>query len=108
LVADGTLQEESITDKNPRIPKLVMSAPPQGDSNAVADAAKMLVAAENPVIVAGRVARTPRGIQLLVDLAETLGVRVQDQRMRMNFPSAHPRYGHLGASIALPIFPTTT
>ena len=32
----------------------------------------MLVAAENPVIVAGRVARTPNGIKLLVELAETL------------------------------------
>ena len=59
LVADGTLQEEPIAEKNLRIPKLVMSAPPQGDSGAVAEAAQMLVAAENPVIVAGRVARTP-------------------------------------------------
>ncbi len=43
LVADGTLQEEPITEKNLRIPKLVMSAPPQGDSGAVAEAAKLLV-----------------------------------------------------------------
>ena len=49
-----------------------MSAPPQGDSAAVKEAAKLLVAAENPVIVAGRVARTPKGIELLVELAETL------------------------------------
>src|SRR5215471_8292140 len=55
LVADGTLQEEPVTEKNLRIPKLVMSAPPQGDSAAVMEAARMLVAAENPVIVAGRV-----------------------------------------------------
>src|SRR2546430_11982717 len=34
------------------------------------------------VIVAGRVARTPRGIELLVELAETLQARVQDQRDR--------------------------
>jgi acetolactate synthase I/II/III large subunit len=102
LVADGTLQEESVMDRNLRIPKLVMSSPPQGDSGAVAEAAKMLVGAENPVIVAGRVARTPRGIDLLVELAEALGARVYDQRMRMNFPSAHPLYGHPGASIATP------
>ena len=102
LVADGTLQEEPVMDKNLRIPKLVMSSPPQGDSGAVAEAAKMLVAAENPVIVAGRVARTPRGIDLLVELADVLGARVYDQRMRMNFPSAHPLYGHPGASIATP------
>ena len=102
LVADGTLQEEPVNEKNLRIPKLVMSAPPQGDSGAVAEAAKLLVNAENPVIVAGRVARTPKGIEHLVELAEILQARVQDQRMRMNFPSAHPLYGHPGAGIATP------
>jgi len=102
LVADGTLQEEPITEKNLRIPKLAMSAPPQGDSAAVAEAAKLLVAAENPVIVAGRVARSAEGIKHLVELAEVLQARVQDQRMRMNFPSAHPLYGNPGAVVAGP------
>ena len=73
-----------------------MSAPPQGDSAAVQEAARMLVAAENPVIVAGRVARTPKGVELLVELAEALQARVKDQRMRMNFPSSHPLYGDPG------------
>ena len=40
-----------------RIPKLTLDAPPQGDSASVAEAARLLVAAENPVIIAGRVAR---------------------------------------------------
>jgi thiamine pyrophosphate-dependent acetolactate synthase large subunit-like protein len=102
LIADGALQEEPVTEKNLRIPKLVLSAPPQGDSGAVAEAAKLLVNAENPVIVAGRVARTLKGIEHLVELAEVLQARVQDQRMRMNFPSAHPLYGHPGAGIATP------
>jgi len=102
IVADGALQEEPITEKNLRIPKLVMSAPPQGDSSAVADAAKMLVAAENPVIVAGRVASTPEGIKYLVELAEVLQARVYDQRMRMNFPTAHPLYFQPGAAVATP------
>ncbi len=102
LVADGTLQEEPITEKNLRIPKLAVSAPPQGDSAAVAEAAKLLVAAENPVIVAGRVARSAKGIKLLVELAEVLQARVQDQRMRMNFPSAHPLYGNPGPQVAGP------
>src|ERR1019366_3881318 len=57
IVADGTLQEEPITEKNLRIPKLAVSAPPQGDASAVNEAAKLLLAAENPVIVAGRCAR---------------------------------------------------
>ncbi|HYL35955.1 MAG TPA: thiamine pyrophosphate-binding protein [Bryobacteraceae bacterium] len=94
ICANGQLQEEPApeADRRLRIPKLVVPAPPAGDSGAVAEAAKMLVAAENPVIVAGRAARTPRGIELLVELAETLQAPVQDRRFRMNFPSRHPLY----------------
>jgi acetolactate synthase-1/2/3 large subunit len=90
LVADGALQEEPVTQKNLRIPKMVMNAPPQGESGAVKEAARMLVAARNPVIVAGRLARTPNGVELLVELAETLQAPVRDQRLRMNFPTRHP------------------
>jgi len=102
LVADGKLQEEPIEEKNLRIPKLVMAAPPQGDANAVKEAAQILVAAENPVIVAGRAARSQHGIELLVELAELLQARVHDQRLRMNFPTAHPLYANPGA---LPLNP---
>jgi hypothetical protein len=102
-VADATLQEEPIVDKPLRIPKLAMSAPPQGDSAAVEEAARLLVAAENPVIVAGRVARTPKGIELLVRLAEALQAPVKDQRLRMNFPSSHPLYADPGI---LPLTPS--
>ena len=96
LVADAVLQEEPVPEADRRVlrvPKLTLSAPPQGDSSAIADAAKMLVAADNPLIVAGRAARTPNGIKLLVELAETLQAGVLDRRFRMNFPSAHPLYG---------------
>jgi len=96
IVADAVLQEEPMPEadrRNARIPKLALSAPPAGDSGAVAEAAKLLVAAENPVIVAGRAARTPKGIGLLVELAETLQAPVQDRHFRMNFPSMHPLNG---------------
>jgi acetolactate synthase-1/2/3 large subunit len=93
IVADATLQEEPIKETNLRIPKLSLASPPQGDSGAVADAAKLLVAAENPLIVAGRAARTPNGVKLLVELAETLQAPIQDQRLRMNFPTRHPLFG---------------
>ncbi len=102
LVADATLQEEPNTEKNLRVPKLVASAPPQGDTAAVAEAARWLVAAENPAIVAGRLARTPKGIELLVELAETLQARVHDQRLRMNFPSRHPLSVMTGTDPTLP------
>jgi acetolactate synthase I/II/III large subunit len=95
IVADAVLQEEPIPLEDRgrlRVPKLTLSAPPAGDSGAVLEAAKMLVAAENPVIVAGRAARTSAGIKLLVELADTLQAPVTDRRFRMNFPSKHPLY----------------
>jgi acetolactate synthase-1/2/3 large subunit len=101
IVADAVLQEEPVPDADRgklRIPKLSLSTPPAGDSGAIAEAAKMLVAAENPVIVAGRAARTPAGLKSLVELAELLQAPVQDRRFRMNFPTRHALYG--GGSVA--------
>jgi acetolactate synthase I/II/III large subunit len=91
IVADADTQESPIPDGTDlRIPKLTRVAPPQGDSGAVAETARLLVDAENPVILAGRAARTPAGLKLLVELAEVLQVAVIDQRQRMNFPNRHP------------------
>jgi len=91
LTMDEELQAKPVpSGMDMRIPKLGAMAPPAGDSGAVLAAAKMLVAAENPVIVASRCARTPNGMKLLVELAETLQAAVIDQGGRMNFPSRHP------------------
>ncbi|MGE0360488.1 MAG: thiamine pyrophosphate-binding protein [Vicinamibacterales bacterium] len=95
LVADATLQEEPIAPAERgrlRVPKLTPTTPPVGDPGAVSELARMLVAAENPRIIAGRVARTPAGVARLVELAELLQAPVQDMRftLRMNFPSRHP------------------
>jgi acetolactate synthase I/II/III large subunit len=101
LTADTEMQENAIpAGEHPRIPKLTVPAPPQGDSGAVAEAAKMLVAAANPVIVASRAARTPAGMKLIVELAETLQAGVVDQHRRMNFPSRHPLNQTLRAGVA--------
>lgn len=96
IVADAVLQEEPISDDDRprlRVPKLSVTAPPAGDPSAVAELARTLVAAETPMIVAGRCARTPNGLKLLVELAELLQAPVLDRRMRMNFPTRHPLYG---------------
>ena len=47
------------------------------------------MSAENPVLVADRASRTPAGLALLVELAETLQAPVVDQAGRMNFPTRH-------------------
>ena len=91
LVADSELQENPIPeDAALRVPKLTLPAPPQGDSGSVAEAARLLVQAQNPLIVVDRYARTQAGIGLLVELAETLQAAVIDQAGRMNFPTRHP------------------
>ena len=93
VVLDGGLQEDPMSDEERahlRIPRYTAAAPPQGDTAAVAEAARLLVGAENPLIIADRAARTPAGLALLVQLAETLQAPVVDQGGRMNFPSRHP------------------
>jgi thiamine pyrophosphate-dependent acetolactate synthase large subunit-like protein len=82
-----------MTGANPRIPRLTIPTPPAGDSGAVEEAAKLLVNAEYPVIVADRLARTPKGMSLLIELADTLQAAVNDTGSRMNFPSRHPLNG---------------
>jgi thiamine pyrophosphate-dependent acetolactate synthase large subunit-like protein len=90
LSLDAELQESPITERAQlRIPRLPRTALPQGDSGAVAEVASLLVAADSPVILADRVARTPAGMDLLVELAEALQCAVVDLGGRSNFPSRH-------------------
>jgi acetolactate synthase I/II/III large subunit len=91
ISADADLQERPMESKGKlKIPKLTVPAPPQGEAGAVNQLARLLVAAENPVLVADRLARTPAAMPLLIELAETLQAPVIDQGSRMNFPSLHP------------------
>jgi acetolactate synthase I/II/III large subunit len=89
LVLDSDLQEHPIAEDSAlRIPKLTLDGPPQGDSGSVAEAARLLVAAENPVVIAGPVVRSPAGMQRFIEFAEALQVPVIDQGG--NLPSRHP------------------
>ena len=94
LVVDHDLQLRPLgAAKAPAIPRLVMPSPPSGEAGAVREAARLLVAAENPRINAGRAARTPNGIALIVELAELLQAAVNGGGDRVNFPSRHPLAG---------------
>src|SRR6185295_18605179 len=89
---DAGLQQEPVKTHGGDklyIPRYVPTAPPAGDGGAVKEAAKLLAEAQNPVIVADRMARTPNGLKLLVQLAEALQARVVDQGSRTNFPRTH-------------------
>jgi len=96
IVANNEIQAHPMPAERPRIPKLVMTAPPAGDQAAVAEAARMLVAAERPLIQCERAVRTENGVKLLVELAETLQAPVNSTE-RMNFPNRHPLAGNGGA-----------
>jgi len=88
VMCDIELQEDPVHGK-PRIPKMTQLTQPQGDTAALREAAKLLVAAESPVIIADRACRSQEGVKLMVELAETLGAAVVDNGWRTNFPSTH-------------------
>ncbi|HEX4192614.1 MAG TPA: thiamine pyrophosphate-dependent enzyme [Stellaceae bacterium] len=91
LVADSSLQENPIPeDEKLTHPKLPRFSDAAGDQNAVNELAKMLVAAENPVIMADRGQPGPDGVlNPLVQLAEVLQCSIVDIGGRMNFPTQH-------------------
>jgi len=90
IALDAELQESTTREREKLvIPRYVPTAPPQGNGNAVREAARLLANAERPVIVADKCARTADGMKLLVELAEALQAPVVDQKGRMNFPNTH-------------------
>src|SRR5260370_35107915 len=61
LVANHELQGRPNTQSNLRIPRLTPTAPPQGDTGAVADQARLLIRAGRPLIAGQPAPRTPNG-----------------------------------------------
>src|SRR5262249_14338084 len=103
IVANGELMENELPPnerRKLRVPTLKQRTAPVGEIGAVREAAKWLVAAENPVIVADRYCRTQAGMDMLVTLAETLQAPVLDRGSRLNFPNRHPLCHTLGGGPA--------
>jgi acetolactate synthase I/II/III large subunit len=96
IVASHETQTASDTNTELRVPRLVLTKPPAGDPGAVAEAARMLVAAERPLILSERTVRTPNGAKLLLELAETLQAPVNSHE-RMEVPTRHTLAGGGGA-----------
>lgn len=90
IVADSELQEEEVdADIELRIPALAPVSPPAAPPEAIDRAADILLAASAPLIVADRAARSQRGVELIVKLAEILGAPVIDRAGRLNMPTTH-------------------
>jgi acetolactate synthase-1/2/3 large subunit len=68
---------------------------PTPDTTLLNKSAKILIEAEDPLIVAGYTGRNPSSVSSLVELAETLSVRVLTSDVRVNFPNTHPMAAYL-------------
>ncbi len=91
---DADLQEMPIGEPVP-VPAVARHAPPApvaADAGALDEAARLLGAAERPVILAEYLGRNPAAVPALVELAELLAAPVIDlyAHGRFNFPSTHP------------------
>ncbi|MBI3091197.1 MAG: thiamine pyrophosphate-requiring protein [Candidatus Tectomicrobia bacterium] len=65
------------------------------DPDCIAEAAKLLAKAKNPLVIAQAIGRDPAAVPQLVELAELFGLPVVEMhRYTMNFPTTHPL--HLG------------
>ena len=99
LVVDSELQEAAIPDPAKlAVPRLTMPSIPQGDSAAVREAARLLAAAERPLIRTGKLGRTSAGWDRMIELAELLQapVDVGGYGSWQDFPSWHALYGSGG------------
>ena len=89
VVLDGHLQEAEVGDQQLDTISINPNQPPSGDEAAVAEAARWLLEAESPVIVADLMAHDQDGVERLIALAEALQAPVVNQFGRMNFPNTH-------------------
>lgn len=90
VVAELDLQERAVDPHEKlMIPPLSLSIPSQGDGAALDEAARLLVAAKSPLIIADRAARDQEGVRRLIAFAEALQAPVIDLGARMNFPNTH-------------------
>jgi acetolactate synthase I/II/III large subunit len=94
LVVDSALQAQQLKAQL-HVPKLPRIGYPQGELGAVREAAQLLVNAQRPLIRPQKLARTPRGWDLMIELAELLQapVSVGGYGSWQDFPSWHPLNG---------------
>ena len=77
LVVPEELQE-ALVDRDIRIPELTIPAPPQGETGAVREAARLLVNAERPMIQISKIGRTPKAWDLMIVGAKGKAQLLQD------------------------------
>ncbi|MBI1201054.1 MAG: thiamine pyrophosphate-binding protein [Rhodopseudomonas sp.] len=97
ITLDQRLQEDSLAhakDIKPKASRFVAPPSPAADPALVESAARLLLNARSPVILAGRVSRDETAWAERVKLAEMLGARVlTDLKVAGAFPTDHPLHG---------------
>jgi acetolactate synthase-1/2/3 large subunit len=99
-----TLPREVLAERHDAIEyadpaRAVVPAATLPDPTAVEEAAAMLAAARNPIIITKALGRDPAAVPVLVRLAETLGAPVFDQfHTYVNFPQDHALHGGFEAA----------
>ena len=92
LCLDVELQESRLPDgfAIPDLEPLPRPAPPSGNPEAIADAAKALREARWPVLLVEGLGRAPGGPEALQSLSELLGIPVIEQGSSFNLSNLHP------------------
>jgi thiamine pyrophosphate-dependent acetolactate synthase large subunit-like protein len=91
ICLDTDVQEAKI-DKPMVVPHAQLFRAPAGpgaNPESLRQASRLLAEAKWPVIVAGEIARNPKALPPMLDLAEALGAAVIDSDGRYAFPSTH-------------------
>jgi len=99
IVVDADLAENPAEHTSMPVAPFHPVRPPVGDPASVEQIAKLLVGAQNPLIVTSRFSRTPEGPELLVRLAELLEIPVIDTNDRVNMPTNHYLYQSFNRSL---------
>jgi acetolactate synthase I/II/III large subunit len=92
VALDAGLQEDRVGDPVPLddLPRLAaVPSPLAPDPGALRQLAERLCAARRPVMVLGYPGRHPGSFEILVDLAETVGIGAVETHWRLNFPNRH-------------------
>jgi thiamine pyrophosphate-dependent acetolactate synthase large subunit-like protein len=89
---DAGDQEDALTEPFdlPDLRRYAPAPPPAPDPGTVDRAAGLLVSAEFPVVVGGRVGLDPAVSPLLIELVESLGAAYRDDRHFVACPTSHP------------------
>ena len=94
---EADLQEEPFDAEGFELPEVSRYAPgpsPHPSADTLADISDLLLKAERPIILSGRVSRDPKAWEQRIRLAEAVGARVlSDLRTGASFPTEHPLHG---------------